>query len=224
MASSASNVLCLNGNGNPRTLRLFVSLVEAESRRFTSSAASQPIENDLVRASRGSATPTIPIVEFLERLQRCNYLFDSAVYVLAAAYLALFMRSPAALEAGIVVEPATAHRLVSVAVLIGAKFVSPRYLERRVESFQICSGQSIRSSEMCPLELLFLRALNYRLFIADEEFQRFFRILERRPAPARSSLACGATKRKAQDEEEPRRVRACQLAARHGISGFFNRS
>ncbi|KAI5011967.1 hypothetical protein ZWY2020_024101 [Hordeum vulgare] len=101
MAPSASDVLRLDGNGNPRTLRLFASLVEAESRRFTSSAASQPPRT------------------------------TSAVYVLAAAYLALFMRSPAALEAGIVVEPATAHRLVSVAVLIGAKFVSPRFFSLR---------------------------------------------------------------------------------------------
>ncbi|KAF7008073.1 hypothetical protein CFC21_022933, partial [Triticum aestivum] len=129
------------------------------------------------------------------------------------------LRSPAALEAGIVVEPATAHRLVSVAVLLGAKFSSPRYFERRVESFQICSGESIRSTELCPLELLFLRALDYRVFIGDEEFRRFFRILERRPAPARS-VACAAKKRKAEEEVEPRRVRACQLAARYGISGF----
>ncbi|KAI5011976.1 hypothetical protein ZWY2020_024110 [Hordeum vulgare] len=69
MASSASNVLRLGGNGNPRTLRLFASLVEAESRRFTYSVASQPTENNLVRVSRGGATPTIPIVEFLERLE-----------------------------------------------------------------------------------------------------------------------------------------------------------
>jgi hypothetical protein len=218
MAPSASDVLRLDGNGNPRTLRLLASLVEAESRRFAA-AASEPAENDLVRAFRGGATPAVPIAEFLERLQRCNYLFDGAVYVLAAAYLALFMRSPAALEAGIVVEPATAHRLISVAVLLGAKFSSPRYYERRVESFQVCSGESIRSTELCPLELLFLRALDYRVFIGDEEFRRFFRILERRPAPARS-VACAAKKRKAEEEVEPRRVRACQLAARYGISGF----
>ncbi|XBI90824.1 hypothetical protein VPH35_028354 [Triticum aestivum] len=200
MAPSASDVLRLDGNGNPRTLRLLASLVEAESRRFAA-AASEPAENDLVRAFRGGTTPAVPIAEFLERLQRCNYLFDGGVY------------------AGIVVEPATAHRLVSVAVLLGAKFSSPRYFERRVESFQICSGESIRSTELCPLELLFLRALDYRVFIGDEEFRRFFRILERRPAPARS-VACAAKKRKAEEEVEPRRVRACQLAARYGISGF----
>jgi hypothetical protein len=208
----AAAVLRLDANGNPRTLRLLAALVEAESRYFAD-AASKPADNDLVRAFRGGATPAVSITEFLERIQRCNYLYEGGVYILAGAYLARFMRSRAARDAGILVEPATAHRLVSVAVLLGAKFSSPRHFERRVEAFQICSGQSIRASEMCPLELLFLRAVDYRIFIGDEEFQRFFRVMER--GPKVPSASCGSKKRKAEaaagrEEEEPRRVRACQ--------------
>ncbi|CAM0905918.1 unnamed protein product [Alopecurus aequalis] len=209
----AAAVLRLDANGFPRMLRLFAALVEAESRHFAA-AASQSAENHLVRAFRGGATPPVPIAEFLERIQRCNYMFEGGVYILAGAYLARFMRSRAARDAGILVEPATAHRLVSVAVLLGAKFSSPRYFNRRVESFQICSGQYIKASEMCSLELLFLRAIDYRLFVGDEEFQRFLRVMER--GPMAPSASCGSSKkRKAEgaaglQEEEPRRVRPCQ--------------
>uniref|UniRef100_A0ACD5UM56 Uncharacterized protein n=3 Tax=Avena sativa TaxID=4498 RepID=A0ACD5UM56_AVESA len=208
----AAAVLRLDANGNPRTVRLLAALVEFEARHFAA-AASQPAANDLVRAFRGGATPAVPITEFLERIQRCNFLYDGSVYILAGAYLARFMRSRAARDAGILVEPATAHRLVSVAVLLGAKFSSPRYFERRVEAFQICFGQSIRASEMCRLEMLFLRAVDYRIFIGDEEFQRFFRLMER--GPKAPTASCGSKKRKAEaaagrEEEEHRRVRACQ--------------
>lgn len=138
-------------------------------------------------------------------------MFDGSVYVYAGAYLTRFMRSPPACDAGIVLEPTTAHRLVSVAVLLGAKFISPRHYERRVETFEICSDRSIRASEMCPLEKLVLRAVDYRLFISVDEFQWFFRILERGP-PAPES--CGSRKRKAEaaagGEEESRSVRACR--------------
>ncbi|KQJ99961.1 hypothetical protein BRADI_3g46310v3 [Brachypodium distachyon] len=206
----AASVLREDSNGSPRTLRLLASLVEAESRRFAT-AASEPAENDPVRAFRGGATPSVPIGEFLERLQRCFRLFDGSVYVYAGAYLTRFMRSPPACDAGIVLEPTTAHRLVSVAVLLGAKFISPRHYERRVETFEICSDRSIRASEMCPLEKLVLRAVDYRLFISVDEFQWFFRILERGP-PAPES--CGSRKRKAEaaagGEEESRSVRACR--------------
>ena len=153
----AAEVLRVDTNGNPRMLRLLAALVEAESRYFAA-AASQPAGNDLVRAFRGGATPTVPIAEFLVRIQRCNYMFEGGVYILAGAYLVRFMHSRVARDAGILVEPATAHRLVAVAVLLGAKFSSPRYFERQVEAFQVCSGNAIRASEMCPLELLFLRA------------------------------------------------------------------
>jgi hypothetical protein len=212
--ASAAAILRLDANGNPRTLRLLAALVEFESQYFAD-AASKPAENDLVRAFRGGATPAVPIAKFLERIQRCNHLFGGSVYVLAGAYLARFMRTRAARDAGILVEPATAHRLVSVAVLLGAKFASPRYFKRRVESFQICSDKSIRASEMCRLELLFLRAIDYRLFIGDEDFQRFFRVMERGPKAPESSGSCESSKkRKAEaaadrEEEKPRRVRAC---------------
>jgi hypothetical protein len=158
----ADAVLRLDANGSPRTVRLLAALVEFESRHFAE-AASRPAENELVRAFRGGATPTVPIAKFLESVQRCNYLYGGAVYVLAGAYLARFMRTRAARDAGILVEPATAHRLVCVAVLLGAKFSSPRYFERRFEAFQICSGQAIRASEMSRLEMLFLRAVDGRL-------------------------------------------------------------
>ncbi|KAM0860930.1 hypothetical protein ACQ4PT_046226 [Festuca glaucescens] len=213
--ASADAVLRLNANGTPRTIRLLAALVEFESRHFADSA-SKPAENDLVRAFRGGATPAVPISEFLERIQRSNYLFNGAVYVLARAYLARFMRTRAARDAGILVEPATAHRLVAVAVLLGAKFISPRYFERRVEAFQICSGKSIRASEIPRLELLFLRDVDYRIFIGDEEFQRFFRVMERGPkAPTTSSESRKMKAETAPDREteEPRRVRACQPPA-----------
>ncbi|KAM0868493.1 hypothetical protein ACQ4PT_041285 [Festuca glaucescens] len=213
--ASADAVLRLDANGTPRTIRLLAALVEFESRHF-SHAASKPAENDLVRAFRGGATPAVPIPEFLERIQRSNYLFDGAVYVLAGAYLARFMSTRAARDAGILVEPATAHRLVSVAVLLGAKFISPRYFERRVEAFQICSGKSIRASEISRLELLFLRAVDYRIFVGYEEFQRFFKVMERGPKPP--SASSGSKKRKAdtapdREEKKPRCVRACQPPA-----------
>jgi hypothetical protein len=213
--ASAEAVLRLDANGTPRTIRLLAALVDFESRHFAD-AATKPAENDLVRAFRGGATPAVPISEFLVRIQRSNYLFDGAVYVLAGAYLARFMRTRAARDAGILVEPATAHRLVSVAVLLGAKFISPRHFERRVEAFQICSDKSIRASEISRLELLFLRAVDYRISIGPEEFQRFFKVMERGPKPP--SANSGSQKRKAEmapdrEEKKPRRVPACQPPA-----------
>jgi hypothetical protein len=47
---------------------------------------------------------------------------DGTSFVLAGIHLTRFIRSPAGREAGILVEPATAHRLVAVALFIGAKF------------------------------------------------------------------------------------------------------
>lgn len=202
-------VLVPDGSGNPRSIRLLASLVEAEARR-SAAAASRPAESDLVKAFRGGAAPKVAIGDFLERAQRC-FRFDGSCYVLAAVYLTRFVRSRAARNAGLLVEPATAHRLVAVALILGAKFASPRYYEKRAQAIEICSDRSIRASEMGgALELPFLLAIDHRLFVSDEEFRRCCRFLERGPAAAGRS--CGDRKRKAAAEggEEERRVRACR--------------
>lgn len=205
-------VLVPDGSGNPRSIRLLASLVETEARRYAgAAAAARPAESDLVKSFRGGAAPKVAIGDFLERAQRC-FRFDGSCYVLAAVYLTRFVRSRAARDAGLAVEPETAHRLVAVALLLGAKFASPRYYEKRAEAIEICSDRSIRASEMSgALELPFLRAIDHRLFVSDEEFRRCCRFLDHGPAAAGGS--CGDRKRKAAavaGGEEERRVRACR--------------
>ncbi|KAK1680453.1 hypothetical protein QYE76_041301 [Lolium multiflorum] len=193
-----SAVLDRDEKGNPRALRLFAWLVEAES-LYCAASASRPAENDLVRSFRGGATPDVRIVDFLELIQRYLHC-EGSIYVLAAAHLTRFMRSRASREAGIRIEPSTAHRLVSVALLVAGKFASAPYLPNSQKVLPVCSRQSIRPAEFAALERSFLRAIDYRLFVTDEEFLKFCGRLE--DAPRRTK------KRKAAPVEEPRRVRA----------------
>lgn len=200
-----SAVLDRDEKGNPRALRLFASLVEAESRYFVG-AASRPAENDLVRGFRGGATPDVGIGDFLERIQRYLHC-EGSVYVLAAAHLTRFVRSRAAREAGILIEPSTAHRLVSVSVLVAAKFASAPYAPNSPKVLPRCSHQSILPGEFAALERPFLRAIDYRLFVTDEEFLRFCGRLEDGPQRSRKRKA------EAVAVEEPRRVRALPVVA-----------
>jgi hypothetical protein len=193
-----SAVLDRDEKGNPRALRLFAWLVEAES-VYCAASASRPAETDLVRSFRGGATPEVRIVDFLELIQRYLHC-EGSIYVLAAAHLTRFIRSRAARDAGILIEPSTAHRLVSVALLVAAKFASAPYLPNSQKVLPVCSRQSIRPAEFAALERSFLRAIDYRLFVSDEEFLKFCGRLE--DAPRRTK------KRKAAPVEEPRRVRA----------------
>uniref|UniRef100_A0ACD5V0L6 Uncharacterized protein n=1 Tax=Avena sativa TaxID=4498 RepID=A0ACD5V0L6_AVESA len=197
-------VLDRDEKGNPRALRLFASLVEAESRYFAG-AASRPAENELVRGFRGGATPDVGIGEFLERIQRYLHC-EGSVYVLAAAHLTRFVRSRDAREAGILIEPSTAHRLVSVAVLVAAKFASAPYAPNSPKVLPVCSRQSILPGEFVALERPFLRAIDYRLFVNDEEFLRFCGRLE--DAPKRIKKRKAATV-----EEDHRRGRALPVVA-----------
>ncbi|CAM0950153.1 unnamed protein product [Alopecurus aequalis] len=178
MALAADSVvLDRDEKGNPRALRMFASLVEAESRYCTDAdAASLPTKNDLVRGFRGGGAPD-PIV-----------------------------RSRDSREAGILIEPSTAHRLVSVAVLVAAKFASAPYAPNSQKVLPMCSRQSILPGEFTALELRFLRAIDYRLFVTNEDFIKFCARLEDGPKPS-------SRKRKAAAVEEPRRVRALPVVA-----------
>lgn len=213
--------------GDPRALRRLAALVEAESIRYRA-VASRPAESDLLRAFRGGAaarrTPTVSVTEFLERVQRFISLesvrhvirLEGTSYVLAGIYLARFMRSPAAREAGILVEPTTAHRLVAVALFLGAKFGGPddTLPTRWTFVFEVSSDGAIRAREIADLEERFLRAVDFRLFVHGEEFDWFCGILEQAPPPPPPSRSCGGSKRKAEvveaeGEDERRCVRAC---------------
>jgi hypothetical protein len=194
-----SAVLDRDEKGNPRALRLFAMLVESES-QYCAGAASRPAENDLVRSFRGGATPDVGIAEFLERIQR-YLLCGGSIYVLAAVHLTRFLRSRDARAAGILIEPSTAHRLVSVAVLVDGKFASPFFAPNSPKVLPLCSRQAIRPGEYAALERSFLCAFDYRLLATDAEFLKFCGRLEDAPVRCR--------KRKAAPVEEPRRVRAC---------------
>ncbi|XP_062190356.1 uncharacterized protein LOC133893370 [Phragmites australis] len=226
MAAAADHpVLRDDERGTPRSLPLLAALVEADVLRYAA-AASRPAESDLVRAFRGgaAATPTVPIGEFLERIHKFIQLesvrhvirLHGTSFVLAGIYLTRFMRSAAAQEAGILVETTTAHRLVAVALFLGAKFGGPddNLPKKWTIVFEISSDCAIRASEMAGLEERFLRAVDFRLFVDGEEFEWFCGVLEQAPlAPPES---CGGRKRTAaaaveEDEGEDgrRHVRAC---------------
>jgi hypothetical protein len=214
--------------GVPRSLRLLAALVEAESRHYAA-AAPGPAESELIRAFRGGAgagaasTPSVPIGEFLERIHRFIQLEDvrhvieiqATCYVLAGIYLARFFRSPAARESGILVEPSTAHRLLSAALFVGAKFGADNTLPKRwTVVFETSSDCAIRAREMAGLERQFLRAVDYRLFVGRGRFDWFCRVLEKGPAAERGTGSCRGVKRTAAGEEEEdgderRRVRPC---------------
>ncbi|PAN24367.1 hypothetical protein PAHAL_4G211000 [Panicum hallii] len=219
-AAVAAPVLCEDDRGIPRSLPLLATLVEAEARRYAATAASRPAETSLVRAFRGGASPKVPIRAFLERIHlltrsmpstRGMVRIDGTSFVLAGIYLTRFVRSRVGGEAGILVEPATAHRLVAAAVFLGAKFGGhpPR---RWTMVFEASSEGAIRAGEMPGLEDRFLRAIGFRLFVDSDGFDGFCKVLERGPrAPAPSGGGCACKKRQADaadgEEDERRRIR-----------------
>uniref|UniRef100_A0A0E0L126 Uncharacterized protein n=1 Tax=Oryza punctata TaxID=4537 RepID=A0A0E0L126_ORYPU len=188
--------------GIPRSLSLLAALVEADALHHAA-AASRPAdaESDLVLAFRGGATPTVRIVEFLERIHtfiqresvRHVIEIQGTSYVLAGIYLIRFMRSGAAREAGILVDPSTAHRLVAVALFVGAKFGGPidRLPTRWTVVFETSSDAAIRAREMAGLERRFLCAVDYRLFVRADEFEWFCGVLEQGPRPRPSGRCSG---------------------------------
>jgi len=129
---------------------------------------------------------------------------DGTCFVLAGVYLARFVRSPAGREAGILVEPATAHRLVAAAVFVGAKFGChpPR---RWTAVFEASSEGAIRSGEMAGLEDRFLRAIEFRLFVDSHGFDGFCQILERGPRAPSGGCACKKRQADAAAGEEDER-------------------
>ncbi|KAJ1265449.1 hypothetical protein BS78_08G077700 [Paspalum vaginatum] len=183
-------VLEEDDRGIPRSLRLFAARVEAEACLHASAVSCRSAGSELVRAFRGSATPAVPIRDFLERVhlvvRRSGRSGDSTTphmvridgtcFVLAALYLHRFLQSPAAREAGILVEPATAHRLAAVALFLGTKF-GGHAPKKWTVVFEVASGCAIRAAEMADLEERFLRAISFRLFVAYREFDWFARVL-----------------------------------------------
>ncbi|CAN6164165.1 unnamed protein product [Urochloa humidicola] len=132
-AAVAAPLLREDDRGIPRSLPLLAALVEAEARSCAAAAAaaSQPADSDLIRAFRGGAAPNVRIRIFMERIhlltrsvpaRRGMVRIDGTAFVLVGIYLTRFIPSAAGREAGILIEPATAHRLVAVAVLLAAKF------------------------------------------------------------------------------------------------------
>ncbi|XP_040383644.1 cyclin-P4-1-like [Oryza brachyantha] len=218
-------VLRNDDRGIPRCLPLLAALVEANALRNAAAAASRPAESDLARAFRGGARPAVQIGEFLERihtfiqLQSVRHVIQlrARCYVLAGIYLTRFMRSAAAREGGLLVDPSTAHRLVAVALFLGAKFGGPddRLPMKWTPVFETSSDGAIRAKEMADLERRFLRAVDYRLFVKDEEFEWFCGILETAPTSVGCSCGKGGRKRTAaesvegEEQDERRRVRAC---------------
>uniref|UniRef100_A0A0E0DQ01 Uncharacterized protein n=1 Tax=Oryza meridionalis TaxID=40149 RepID=A0A0E0DQ01_9ORYZ len=211
--------------GIPRSLSLLAALVEAEALRHAAAAAADAeAESDLIRTFRGGATPTVLIGEFLERIHtfiqwesvRHVIELQGACYVLAGIYLIRFIRSGAAREAGILIDPSTAHRLVAVAIFVGAKFGGPidRLPTRWTVVFETSSDAAIRAREMAGLERRFLIAVDYRLFVRADEFQWFCRVLERGPRPSGRCGGGGAGRKRTAAEavegeaEDDRRVRA----------------
>ncbi|CAL5038227.1 unnamed protein product [Urochloa decumbens] len=182
--------------------------------------ASRPAESNLVRSFRGGAAPKVPIRIFLERIHlltrsvpsaRGMVRIDGTCFVLAGIYLTRFIRSAAGRDAGILVEPATVHRLVAVAVLLAAKFGGhPPKKWTRV--FQDSSEGAIRAEEMVGLESSFLRAIDFRLSVDSAGFDSFCKVLERGPRAPSAGGGCASKKRQADgaagEDGEHRRVRA----------------
>nr|CAB3446438.1 unnamed protein product [Digitaria exilis] len=201
---SAAAVLREDDRGIPRSLPLFAALVDAEARRYAA-AASQPAKTSLVRAFRGGAAPKLPIRAFLERIhlqirsagREAGILVEPATAHRLVAVALFLGANSAGREAGILVEPATAHRLVAVALFLGAKFGGhpPR---RWTAVFEASSGGAIRAAEMADLEGRFLRAIGFRLFVNGERFEWFCKAMERGPqAPNSGGGDCACKKRKA---------------------------
>jgi len=222
-AAVAGPVLREDDRGIPRSADPFPSSRRSWRRRpaATPVPPPDPPETGLVRAFRGGAARKVPIRAFLERIHlltrsmpstRSMVRIDGTCFVLAGIYLTRFVRSPAGREAGILVEPATAHRLLAAAVFLGAKFGGhpPR---RWTAVFEASSEGAIRAGEMPDLEGRFLRAIGFRLFVDSDGFDGFCKVLERGPrAPSGSGGGCACKKRQADApagvEDERRHVRA----------------
>ncbi|CAN6201712.1 unnamed protein product [Urochloa humidicola] len=219
-AAVAAPLLREDDRGIPRSLPLLAALVEAEARR--SAATARPAESGLVRAFRGGAAPKVPIRIFMERIHLLTRLvpakrgmvrIDGTCFVLAGIYLTRFIRSAAGKEAGIVVEPATAHRLVAVAVLLATKFGGhpPR---RWARVFLDSSEGAIRAGEMADLEGRFLRAIDFRLSVDSAGFDSFCKVLEQGPRAPSSQGSCASKKRHPTPRPERTSAAATALACR----------
>ncbi|BAF21148.1 cyclin-P4-1-like [Oryza sativa Japonica Group] len=213
--------------GIPRSLSLLAAIVEADAARHAA-AATRPAESDLVRAFRGGATPTVAIGEFLERIHafvrlesvRHDIRLQATCYVLAGIYLTRFLGSAAAVEAGIRVDPSTAHRLVAAAVFVGAKFgnTSDMLPTRWTSVFETSSDAAIHAGEMAGLERRFLRAVDYRLFVRSDRFGWFCGAMEQalHRSVSRSRKRTAAEAVGGEEGEDERRRRR-----RHSIVGAF---
>ncbi|KAJ1265566.1 hypothetical protein BS78_08G085700, partial [Paspalum vaginatum] len=216
-------VLDEDDRGIPRSLRLFAACVEAEACRHA--AAARSAGSDLVRAFRGVATPEVPIRQFLERVHlivrwsgdsatRHMVRIDGTCFVLAVLYLHRFLQSPAAREAGILVEPATAQRLAAVAIFLGTKF-GGHAPKKWTIVFELASGLAIRADSCVNGCLLFLRAVSFRLFVAYREYDCFSRVLvmdSRSPRVSCATTGSAGKKRQADAvarEDSHRHIRAC---------------
>ncbi|CAL5043116.1 unnamed protein product [Urochloa decumbens] len=218
-AAVAGPLLGEDDRGIPRSVPLLAALVEAES-CSCAAAAARPADSGLVRAFRGGAAPKVPIRIFMERIHlrtrsvpaaRGMVRIDGTAFVLAGIYITRFVRSAAGRDAGILVEPTTAHRLVAVAVLLAAKFGGhPPSKWNWV--FQDGSEGAILADEMAGLEGRFLRAIDFRLFVDSVGFDSFCKVLERGPRAPSATGGCVSKKRQADEatgeEDERRRVRA----------------
>ncbi|CAN6201710.1 unnamed protein product [Urochloa humidicola] len=206
----AGPILREDVRGIPRSLPLLAALVEAEAR--SCAAASRPADSGLVRAFRccccadaaesalvrsfrGGAAPKVSIRIFLGRIHQLTKI-DGNCFVLAGIYLTRFIHSAAAREAGILVEPATAHRLVAVSVLLGAKFGGHSPV-KWTWVFEDSSEGAIRAGEMADLEGLFLRAIDFRLFVDRAGFDSFCKVLRGPWAPSAEG-GCASKKRQAE--------------------------
>ncbi|CAL5038222.1 unnamed protein product [Urochloa decumbens] len=229
-AAVATPLLREDDQGIPRSLPLLAALVDSEARRCAAAAASQPAESDLVRAFRGGAAPKVPIRIFMERIHLLTRLvpekrgmvrIDGTCFVLAGIYLTRFIRSAAGREAGIVVEPTTAHRLVAVAVLLAAKFGGhpPR---RWAGAFQDSSEGAIRAGEMAVLEGHFLRAIDFRLSVDSAGFDSFCKVLEQGCRVQSSEGGCASKKRHPTPRPERRTSDAASAPACRSLPVLSN--
>ena len=131
------------------TADLLTDLIEQEE-----SACESPFNSQ--------AAPPISLADFLRRLHRYTH-FSPECLVIAIIYIDRYNMGQPLFS----LSPLNAHKLLLAALLVAAKFQDDFYYDNR--AFEFAGG--VNAAHLLQLELELFSALEYSLFVSQQEFE-----------------------------------------------------
>jgi len=112
--------------------------------------------------------PTMSITKYIHRIHKYFFCSEECL-VLALVYIDRLMKTSPALA----ISKFNVHRLVVVAVMLGAKFLEDQCYGNQY--YAAVGGVSV--TEMNSLETMFLKMLDWKMFVTPEECQLYRELL-----------------------------------------------